>query len=95
MPWKPRYATTQLEKENGALRTDVRLRCELQTKQTQVGGLKLALHQRTETIDALRGTIDQLRARNKQLDAEAEHCAALLNSETRYSRVSANRAGEG
>jgi len=40
--------------------------------------LELLLRQRTETIDALRGTIDKLREQNKRLDQEAEHLAQMV-----------------
>ena len=46
--------------------------------QTQVGGLELVLHQRLETIDALRGTIDQLRSANQKLGLENECLTVLL-----------------
>ena len=66
------------EKENDSLRTTIiQLRRQLQTKQSQVGGLKLALVQRLETIDGLNATIDQLRAANHKLALE-NHCLTAL-----------------
>jgi len=48
MPWKFR-PPGPLEKENAALRTVIaQLREQLRTKQTAVGGLELALRERTE-----------------------------------------------
>jgi hypothetical protein len=38
----------------------------------------LVLHQRLETIDALRGRIEQLQERNRQLDEEAERYALMI-----------------
>jgi hypothetical protein len=56
----------QSERENAGLRSEiVKLRSELRTKQTQLGGLELALVQRLETIDTLRGRIEQLQERNR------------------------------
>ena len=70
MPWKAR-PLEPLEHECAGLRSElIKLRRQLQTKQTQVGGLKLALHQRLETIDHLRGRIEQLQQRNRQLEAD-------------------------
>jgi chromosome segregation ATPase len=77
--WRTAPAVEQLELTVTELRADnVRLRHELQTKQTQLGGLKLALHQRHETIDALRGRIEQLQERNRQLDEETEWYAQMV-----------------
>ena len=42
------------------------------------GGLKLALHQRSNTIDELHGKTDRLREQNKRLDAEAERLAEMV-----------------
>jgi hypothetical protein len=72
MPWKSRRLNPT-EKENEQLRlVIIQLRHELENKQGAVGRLELALHQRLETIDDLRGKLDQLRAVNARLDAEAE-----------------------
>jgi hypothetical protein len=57
---------------------NIRLRRELETNQTQVGGLKLALQQRHETIDALNGQLEAVRAQCRRLDEEAECYAAML-----------------
>ena len=78
MPWKQR-ALSNLERENAGLRSEiVKLRSELRTKQTQLGGLELALVQRLETIDQLNAKLDALRLKNKQLDEEAEHWCQLI-----------------
>jgi hypothetical protein len=66
MPWKPRRLQP-LEQDNAALRSElIKLRHDLQTKQTALGGLQLALHQRSEHIDQLNSTIDRLRAANQK-----------------------------
>jgi len=89
MNWKPR-PLSELEQAIDQLRTEnLKLRREVETKQTQVGGLKLALHQRHETIDALRGRIEQLQAQNQQLDQECEHwCQMLANHDKKEVRDS-------
>ena len=77
--WRTSPAVSVLEQTIDRLRMDnVRLRHELQTKQTQVGGLKLALHQRHETIDALNGKLEAARALCRKLDEEAECYAAMV-----------------
>jgi chromosome segregation ATPase len=77
--WRTHPAAEQLERRIDELRSVIiALRRDLQTNQAQVGGLKLALHQRLETIDQLRATIDQLRATNQKLDAEAERYYQML-----------------
>jgi len=71
--WKSRPDIARLEQDNDRLRIElIKLRRDLQTRQTQVGGLKLALQQRHETIDALRGRIEQLQERNQRLEEENE-----------------------
>ena len=57
---------------------NVQLRRQLTTKTNLANGLQLALHQRHETIDALRGRIEQLQAQNQQLDQECEHLVHLV-----------------
>jgi TolA-binding protein len=77
--WKSKPDIAKLETQLDELRgVVIELRHQLQTNQAQVGGLKLALHQRLETIDELRATIDQLRATNQKLDAEAERYYRML-----------------
>jgi hypothetical protein len=76
--WRSRPDAAALERNIDELRTEnIRLRHELQTKQSQVGGLK-PLHQRTERIDELANTIAVLREQNQRLDAEAEHYFRML-----------------
>jgi len=78
MPWKP-AALSDLEREKHALQMAVlKLRQQLETKQQYAGRLEVLLHQRTETIDAQRATIDRLRDQNKQLESEAEHYADMI-----------------
>jgi chromosome segregation ATPase len=81
VPWKFR-PLDPIERENDALKTTiVCLRRELENKQGAVGRLKTLLHQRSNTIDELNGTIDALRAANQKLNAEAEHLADIIRSE--------------
>ena len=63
-------AELQLQKANDGLRTEiVNLRHELTNKQGYA--------ERLERIDELTATIDQLRERNKRLEAEAKHLAKI------------------
>jgi uncharacterized protein (DUF3084 family) len=77
---QPTRAELQLLlKENAGLRTEiVRLRSELTSKQQYGSRLELLLRERMERIDELTAQVDQLRHQNKQLDAEAEHLAAII-----------------
>jgi regulator of replication initiation timing len=69
----------QLQKENDALRTEiVKLRHELTTKKHYAERLEVLLRERMERIDELYATIDQLRERNKRLEAEADHLATII-----------------
>jgi chromosome segregation ATPase len=77
--WRTHPGVEQLEQTVEQLRMDnIRLRHELQAKQTQLGGLKLALQQRHETIDALNSKLEQARAQCRRLDEEAESYAAMV-----------------
>jgi hypothetical protein len=78
MPWKP-AVPSQLQRENDALKTTiVCLRRELENKRGYAGRLEYLLHQRTETIDQLHGTINRLREQNRRLDAEADRSAEMV-----------------
>ena len=67
-----------LQKENDGLRTEiVKLRHELTNNQGYAERLEVLLRERMERIDELTATIDQLRERNKRLEAEAEHLAKI------------------
>ena len=71
-------AELQLQKANDGLRTEiVNLRHELTNKQGYAERLEVLLRERMERIDELTATIDQLRERNKRLEAEAEHLAKI------------------
>ena len=71
-------AELQLQKANDGLRTEiVNLRHELTNKQGYAERLEVLLRERMERIDGLTATIDQLRERNKRLEAEAEHLAKI------------------
>ena len=78
MPWKSRRLDPT-EKENDQLRlVIIQLRHELQTKQTALGGLELALRERCEHIDTLNARLEQSRAQCQRLDAEAERLAEMV-----------------
>jgi len=82
MPWQPK-ALTNLERENAGLRSEiVKLCSELRTKQTQVGGLELALRERSERIYALQGRLEQARAAQAWLEQECDHWYQLLRLES-------------
>jgi hypothetical protein len=73
VPWKFR-PLGPLEQDNNQLRTErIKLRRKLTNKEGYAAKLELALHQRLESIDALRGRIEQLQERNRRLDEENEH----------------------
>jgi hypothetical protein len=75
VPWKFRLLDP-IEKENDQLRTVViQLRRELTDKEGYAAKLELVARQRSRTIDALRGKLEQVRAQNRRLDEEAEHLA--------------------
>ena len=71
-------AELQLQKANDGLRTEiVNLRHELTNKQGYAERLEVLLRERLERIDDLTARIDELRERNKRLEAEAEHLAKI------------------
>jgi predicted RNase H-like nuclease (RuvC/YqgF family) len=77
--WRSHPSAAHLEHTIDQLRTEnIKLRHDLQTKQTQVGGLKLALQERMQRVDELANTIAVLRDQNRRLDAEAEHYFKML-----------------
>jgi hypothetical protein len=57
---------------------NVQLRRQLTTKTNLANGLRLALAERHAKIDALTAKVDQLRAANQKLDAEAERLAEMV-----------------
>jgi len=78
MPWKP-AALSDLEREKHQLQMAVlKLRRELETKQQYAGRLEVLLHQRTETIDALNGKLEQSREQVRRLDLQNGVLAAML-----------------
>jgi hypothetical protein len=80
MPWK-RRRIEPAERENDQLRMVViQLRHELQTKQTALGGLELALRERSERIDALNARLEQSRAQCRRLDEECESYFKMLSA---------------
>jgi hypothetical protein len=77
MPWKP--AAPSAPSEVDKLKTlIVCLRRELENKQGAVERLELLLHERSDRIDQLQGTVDQLRFKNRMLGQENGHLAAML-----------------
>jgi hypothetical protein len=78
MPWKSRRLDPT-EKENDQLRlVIIQLRHELQTKQTALGGLELALRERCEHIDTLNARLEQSREQCRRLDRECENYFQML-----------------
>jgi hypothetical protein len=78
MPWKL-HRPSELERTNNQLRIElIQLRHELQTKQTALGGLELALRERCEHIDTLNARLEQSRAQCRRLDEEAENYFQML-----------------
>jgi hypothetical protein len=77
--WKSRPDISELEQTIGQLRSVViRLRRDLTHKAGYAAKLELVLKQRTKTIDDHGGMIEQLRAANQKLDAEAERYYQIL-----------------
>ena len=77
--WEARPDIAQLEQAIDQLRTElIKLRREVSDKEQYIGRLKVLCHERTTRIDNLRATIDDLRAANQKLDAEADHLAELV-----------------
>jgi hypothetical protein len=77
--WRTRPDAAALEHLVNQLRTTViQLRHELTNKEGYAATLELVLKQRTQTIDDLVGKLEQVRAQNRRLDAEAERLAAMV-----------------
>ena len=77
--WRSRPDAAQLEHTIDQLRTElIKLRRQLSGKDQYIDRLKVLRHERTTRIDDLRATIDDLRAANQKLDAEAERYAQLV-----------------
>ena len=77
--WRTAPAVEQLERHIHELRTTViRLRREIKNKQGHVGRLTILVQQRSNTIDDLRGKLEQSRQQIQQLNEEADHLAALV-----------------
>ena len=77
--WRASPAVEQLERHIDELRTTViRLRGEVKNKQGYVGRLKILVRQRSDTIDDLRGKLEQSQAQIRQLSEEADHLAELV-----------------
>jgi septal ring factor EnvC (AmiA/AmiB activator) len=80
MPWPRRTpAAVQLKRDNDALALQlVRLREQLTNKERYAAKLELLLRERLARIDQLVAQVEQLRLKNKQLDAEAEQLAQTV-----------------
>jgi hypothetical protein len=77
--WKARPDVAQLEQTVDQLRTElIRMRRQLTGKEQYINRLKFLMQERMTRIDDQRGQIEQLRAANQKLDAEADHLAALV-----------------
>jgi predicted RNase H-like nuclease (RuvC/YqgF family) len=77
--WRASPAVEQLERHIDELRTTVvRLRHEVETKQSHLGRLKILVQQRSNTIDDLRGKLEQSQQQIRQLNEEADHLATLV-----------------
>jgi hypothetical protein len=77
--WRSAPSVAKLERSIDQLRSEnIRLRDQLQAKQTALGGLELALQARHETIDALNARLEQSRAQCRRLDQEAENYFQML-----------------
>ena len=77
MPWKPASPSDlQRQVDTLAMRL-LKANSELHLKTQYAQRLEYLLHERSERIDELTGRIDQLRERNKRLEAEAEHLAKI------------------
>ena len=78
MNWT-RRRLAPVERENAGLRmVIIQLRRELTDKEGYAAKLELVARQRSRTIDALRGTINQLREQNRRLDEEADRLAEIV-----------------
>jgi hypothetical protein len=82
-PPKPTRAELVLTRENSTLKTTICcLRREIEHKQGHVQRLEVLLSSRLQTIDHLNGMVEQLRERNRKLDAEAEHLVDIIKLDT-------------
>jgi len=78
MPWSP-HRPTELERKVETLSLKLlRANAALCQKQIYCERLEFLLHQRSEKIDELTGTIDQLRLKIRLLGQEDGHLAAML-----------------
>jgi predicted nucleic acid-binding Zn-ribbon protein len=77
--WKAHPGARVLQNTVDQLRSEnIRLRDQLQAKQTALGGLELALQARHETIDALNARLEQSREQCRRLDQECENYFRML-----------------
>jgi predicted nucleic acid-binding Zn-ribbon protein len=68
-----------VEQDLAAARSEiVRLRDQLRTKQTALGGLEMLVKQRLETIDRLNHKLEQARAANQRLEQECGYLADMI-----------------
>jgi hypothetical protein len=77
--WRSRPDISKLEHEIDALKIVViRLRRDLTDKTGYAGKLEVLLRERLARIDELTAKVDQLRAVNARLDAEAERLCEMV-----------------
>jgi hypothetical protein len=77
--WRSRPDISKLEHEIDALKIVViRLRRDLTDKTGYAGRLEVLLRERLARIDELTAKVDQLRAVNARLDAEAERLCEMV-----------------
>jgi hypothetical protein len=78
MPWKPR-APTDLQRQLDAAQLNLlKANAELEHKNQCVSRLEILVAERNACIDALHDRIEQLRAANQRLDAEAERLCEMV-----------------
>jgi multidrug resistance efflux pump len=78
LPWTPK-PISQLERQIETLQIKLlRANSELRLKTVYAQRLEFLLQHRMATIDELVAKLDQARAQNKRLEAEADHLAALI-----------------
>jgi len=78
MPWKPKPVTDLQRQLDAAQLKLLKAHAELEHKTQCVTRLEILVAERNACIDALHGRIDQLRAANQRLDAEAERLCEMV-----------------
>jgi chromosome segregation ATPase len=78
MPWKPKPITDLQRQFDAAQLKLLKVNAELEHKTQCVSRLEILVAERHAKIDELNGKLDQLRAANQRLDAEAERLAEMV-----------------